>query len=183
MPVERWSHSAEIARCSGGAGEAQRADRGLREGVRETGDVWCGVGAGVGRLASRAGQEYADTASELCEAPPGGEAQRKLLRGAGGVQSSEGLSRCPCSMVLPWPFSQAKLLFVVRIAGIIKMSPKPRRGPSTREADLNSCNHSLRLRRKVLQLLRLKQLHNGVFLKAWRLRPLAILLPRQAALR
>lgn len=99
------------------------------------------------------------------------------------MQSSEGLSRCPCSMVLPWPFSQAKLLFVVRIAGIIKMSPKPRRGPSTREADLNSCNHSLRLRRKVLQLLRLKQLHNGVFLKAWRLRPLAILLPRQAALR
>ena len=61
--------------------------------------------------------------------------------------------------------------------------PEPRRGPSTREADLNSCNHSLRLRRKVLQLLRLKQLHNGVFLKAWRLRPLAILLPRQAALR
>ena len=40
------------------------------------------------------------------------------------MQSSEGLSRCPCSMVLPWPFSQAKLLFVVRIAGIIKMSPK-----------------------------------------------------------
>mmetsp|Transcript_48790 Transcript_48790/g.91405 ORF Transcript_48790/g.91405 Transcript_48790/m.91405 type:complete len:255 (+) Transcript_48790:73-837(+) len=39
---------------------------------------------------------------------------------------------------------EAKLLFVVRIAGIIKMSPKPR---------------------KVLQLLRLKQLHNGVFLK------------------
>jgi len=39
----------------------------------------------------------------------------------------------------------------------------------------------LRLRRKVLQLLRLKQLHNGVFLKACRLRPLAILLPFQAA--
>eukprot|EP00438_Fugacium_kawagutii_P012263 Skav216879 [mRNA] locus=scaffold1042:452729:456867:+ [translate_table: standard] len=39
---------------------------------------------------------------------------------------------------------EAKLLFVVRITGIIKMSPKPR---------------------KVLQLLRLKQLHNGVFLK------------------
>merc|ERR1712039_1139686 len=38
----------------------------------------------------------------------------------------------------------AKLLFVVRIVGIIKLSPKPR---------------------KVLQLLRLKQLHNGVFLK------------------
>jgi len=39
---------------------------------------------------------------------------------------------------------EAKLLFVVRIVGIIKMAPKPR---------------------KVLQLLRLKQLHNGVFLK------------------
>eukprot|EP00930_Biecheleria_cincta_P033627 TRINITY_DN232_c0_g1_i8.p1 TRINITY_DN232_c0_g1~~TRINITY_DN232_c0_g1_i8.p1 ORF type:complete len:159 (+),score=46.92 TRINITY_DN232_c0_g1_i8:67-543(+) len=39
---------------------------------------------------------------------------------------------------------EAKLLFVVRIVGIIKISPKPR---------------------KVLQLLRLKQLHNGVFLK------------------
>merc|ERR1712190_389479 len=38
----------------------------------------------------------------------------------------------------------AKLLFVIRIVGIIKMSPKPR---------------------KILQLLRLKQLHNGVFLK------------------
>merc|ERR1712137_611062 len=39
---------------------------------------------------------------------------------------------------------EAKLLFVIRIVGIIKLSPKPR---------------------KVLQLLRLKQLHNGVFLK------------------
>jgi len=39
---------------------------------------------------------------------------------------------------------QAKLLFVVRIAGINKLSPKPR---------------------KILQLLRLRQLHNGVFLK------------------
>jgi len=39
---------------------------------------------------------------------------------------------------------EAKLLFVVRIVGIIKMAPKPR---------------------KVLQLLRLRQLHNGVFLK------------------
>merc|ERR1712192_96746 len=38
----------------------------------------------------------------------------------------------------------SKLLFVIRIVGIIKLSPKPR---------------------KVLQLLRLKQLHNGVFLK------------------
>jgi len=39
---------------------------------------------------------------------------------------------------------EPKLLFVTRIVGIIKMSPKPR---------------------KVLQLLRLKQIHNGVFLK------------------
>merc|ERR1712194_703038 len=39
---------------------------------------------------------------------------------------------------------EAKLLYVMRIVGIIKLSPKPR---------------------KVLQLLRLKQLHNGVFLK------------------
>merc|ERR1719461_1814507 len=39
---------------------------------------------------------------------------------------------------------EAKLLFVIRIVGIIKISPKPR---------------------KVLQLLRLKQIHNGVFLK------------------
>merc|ERR1719230_1541706 len=39
---------------------------------------------------------------------------------------------------------QEKLLFVTRIVGIIKLSPKPR---------------------KVLQLIRLKQLHNGVFLK------------------
>merc|ERR1712190_367578 len=39
---------------------------------------------------------------------------------------------------------EAKLLFVMGIVGIIKLSPKPR---------------------KVLQLLRLKQLHNGVFLK------------------
>merc|ERR1712176_863132 len=39
---------------------------------------------------------------------------------------------------------EAKLLFVMRIVGIIKLSLKPR---------------------KVLQLLRLKQLHNGVFLK------------------
>merc|ERR1712060_519226 len=39
---------------------------------------------------------------------------------------------------------EAKLLFVVRIKGIMGLSPKPR---------------------KVLQLLRLKQLHNGVFLK------------------
>jgi len=39
---------------------------------------------------------------------------------------------------------EAKLLFVIRIVGIIKISPKVR---------------------KVLQLLRLKQLHNGVFLK------------------
>jgi len=39
---------------------------------------------------------------------------------------------------------EAKVVFVVRIRGIIKMAPKPR---------------------KVLQLLRLRQLHNGVFLK------------------
>jgi large subunit ribosomal protein L7e len=39
---------------------------------------------------------------------------------------------------------EAKLLYVMRIVGIIKLSPKPR---------------------KVLQLLRLRQLHNGVFLK------------------
>jgi len=39
---------------------------------------------------------------------------------------------------------EQNLLFVTRIVGIIKLSPKPR---------------------KVLQLLRLKQLHNGVFLK------------------
>merc|ERR1719297_512038 len=39
---------------------------------------------------------------------------------------------------------EAKLLFVIRIVGIIKLAPKPR---------------------KILQLLRLKQLHNGVFLK------------------
>jgi len=39
---------------------------------------------------------------------------------------------------------EEKLLFVTRIVGIIKLSPKPR---------------------KVLQLLRLKQLHNGCFLK------------------
>mmetsp|Transcript_32923 Transcript_32923/g.49830 ORF Transcript_32923/g.49830 Transcript_32923/m.49830 type:complete len:257 (-) Transcript_32923:4-774(-) len=39
---------------------------------------------------------------------------------------------------------EAKLIFVIRIVGIMKMSPKPR---------------------KVLQLLRLRQLHNGVFLK------------------
>merc|ERR1712194_576747 len=39
---------------------------------------------------------------------------------------------------------EPKLLYVTRIVGIIKLSPKPR---------------------KVLQLLRLKQLHNGVFLK------------------
>merc|ERR1719316_1260691 len=39
---------------------------------------------------------------------------------------------------------EAKLLFVVRIKGILKLSPKPR---------------------KILQLLRLRQLHNGVFLK------------------
>merc|ERR1719428_1849451 len=39
---------------------------------------------------------------------------------------------------------EAKLLFVIRIVGIIKLGPKPR---------------------KVLQLLRLKQLHNGVLLK------------------
>jgi len=39
---------------------------------------------------------------------------------------------------------EPKLLFVIRIVGIIKMAPTPR---------------------KVLQLLRLRQLHNGVFLK------------------
>lgn len=39
---------------------------------------------------------------------------------------------------------EEKLLFVVRIVGIMKVSPKPR---------------------KVMQLLRLRQLHNGVFLK------------------
>jgi len=39
---------------------------------------------------------------------------------------------------------EAKLLFVIRIVGINKLSPKPR---------------------KILQLLRLRQLHNGVFLK------------------
>merc|ERR1719161_1833539 len=39
---------------------------------------------------------------------------------------------------------EAKVLFVVRIVGIIKLSPKPR---------------------KILQLLRLNQLHKGVFLK------------------
>merc|ERR1712187_969307 len=39
---------------------------------------------------------------------------------------------------------EAKLLFVIQIVGITKLSPKPR---------------------KVLQLLRLKQLHSGVFLK------------------
>merc|ERR1719387_3069313 len=39
---------------------------------------------------------------------------------------------------------EPKLLFVVRISGINKISPKPR---------------------KILQLLRLRQLHNGVFLK------------------
>eukprot|EP00747_Dinoflagellata_sp_TGD_P117538 gnl/TRDRNA2_/TRDRNA2_172625_c0_seq12.p1 gnl/TRDRNA2_/TRDRNA2_172625_c0~~gnl/TRDRNA2_/TRDRNA2_172625_c0_seq12.p1 ORF type:complete len:278 (+),score=68.10 gnl/TRDRNA2_/TRDRNA2_172625_c0_seq12:71-835(+) len=39
---------------------------------------------------------------------------------------------------------EAKVLFVIRIVGIIKLSPKPR---------------------KILQLLRLNQLHKGVFLK------------------
>merc|ERR1719201_560670 len=39
---------------------------------------------------------------------------------------------------------EAKLLFVVRITGINKLAPKPR---------------------KIMQLLRLRQLHNGVFLK------------------
>jgi len=39
---------------------------------------------------------------------------------------------------------EAKLIFVIRIVGIIKISPKPR---------------------KVMQLLRIRQLHNGVFLK------------------
>jgi len=39
---------------------------------------------------------------------------------------------------------EAKLIFVTRIVGIIKLSPKPR---------------------KILQLFRLKQIHNGVFLK------------------
>merc|ERR1712039_846004 len=39
---------------------------------------------------------------------------------------------------------EPKLLFIIRIKGILKLAPKPR---------------------KVLQLLRLKQLHNGVFLK------------------
>jgi len=39
---------------------------------------------------------------------------------------------------------EPQILFVIRIVGIIKLSPKPR---------------------KVLQLLRLRQLHNGVFLK------------------
>merc|ERR1719350_1492512 len=39
---------------------------------------------------------------------------------------------------------EAKLIFVIRITGILKISPKPR---------------------KVLQLLRLRQLNNGVFLK------------------
>merc|ERR1712178_480440 len=39
---------------------------------------------------------------------------------------------------------EEKLIFVTRIVGIIKMGPKPR---------------------KVLQLLRLRQIHNGVFLK------------------
>merc|ERR1712216_428473 len=39
---------------------------------------------------------------------------------------------------------EAKLLFVTRIRGILKLAPKPRKG---------------------LQLLRLKQIHNGVFFK------------------
>merc|ERR1719181_1019494 len=39
---------------------------------------------------------------------------------------------------------EPKLLFVIRITGINKLAPKPR---------------------KILQLLRLRQLHNGVFLK------------------
>mmetsp|Transcript_12168 Transcript_12168/g.13701 ORF Transcript_12168/g.13701 Transcript_12168/m.13701 type:complete len:205 (-) Transcript_12168:38-652(-) len=39
---------------------------------------------------------------------------------------------------------EAKLLFVIRIVGIMKISPKPR---------------------KVLQLLRLRQIHNGCFVK------------------
>jgi len=39
---------------------------------------------------------------------------------------------------------EPKLIFCIRLVGIIKLSPKPR---------------------KVLQLLRLKQIHNGVFLK------------------
>jgi len=39
---------------------------------------------------------------------------------------------------------EAKLLFVMRIKGIMKLAPKPR---------------------KIMQLLRLKQIHNGVFLK------------------
>merc|ERR1711966_458985 len=39
---------------------------------------------------------------------------------------------------------EAKLIFCIRISGINKLSPKPR---------------------KILQLLRLRQLHNGVFLK------------------
>jgi len=66
-------------------------------------------------------KEYADTASELVKLR-----REAKLNGNFFVEP------------------EAKLLFVVRIAGIIKMSPKPR---------------------KVLQLLRLKQLHNGVFLK------------------
>ena len=45
---------------------------------------------------------------------------------------------------------EAKLIFCIRIAGINKISPKPR---------------------KILQLLRLRQLHNGVFLKARRQHP------------
>merc|ERR1712078_959781 len=42
---------------------------------------------------------------------------------------------------------EAKLIFCMRIAGINKMAPKPR---------------------KIMQLLRLQQLHNGVFLKVTR---------------
>merc|ERR1719488_295116 len=61
-------------------------------------------------------------------------AQRKLINARRQAKAAGNF------FVEPEP----KLLFVTRIVGIIKMSPKPR---------------------KVLQLLRLRQLNNGVFLK------------------
>ena len=48
---------------------------------------------------------------------------------------------------------QAKLLFVVRIAGIIKMSPKPRRGPKSRNV--------LIICRCLLKLWKLGELKEG----------------------
>ena len=138
-------------------------------------------GPGVGRLATRAGQEYADTASELVKLR-----REAKLNGNFFVEpeacKAVGAAEMPLQHVATVALFTGEVALRCPHCGHHQDEPKAQarsRDTGSRRKQLQPL--PLRLRRKVLQLLRLKQLHNGVFLKACRLRLLAILLPCRAA--